>query len=50
MTRDELFWTSLVTVVMWSAAAREFHSGNRRVAVLMFAIPLCGWLAIFFGR
>ena len=48
MARNEIFWLLLVTVVMVLAGWRE--RANPPLATLLIAIPVCGWLALYFGK
>ena len=49
MTRNEIFWLLLITVVMTLAGWRE-ASRNAPLATLLIAIPICGWIALYLGR
>jgi len=49
MTRQEIFWMMLVTVILVLNGLRE-RNHNPGLAILMIAIPLCGWAALWLGR
>lgn len=49
MTRNEIFWMLLVTIILVAAGARE-RKHNPGLAILMIAIPLCGWAALMWGK
>ena len=49
MTRDQIFWMLLVTVVMALNGARA-RKDNPPLAILMIAIPLCGWVTLILGK
>jgi hypothetical protein len=49
MDRSTLFGMSLLTVIMVSAGVRECRN-NPGLAVLMIAIPVCGWIALIWGK
>jgi len=49
MSRSEIFWMLLVTVVMVLNGARA-RKDNPALAILMIAIPLCGWIALMLGK
>ena len=49
MTRNEIFWMLLITVVMTLNGWRA-RNDNPPLAILMIAIPLCGWVALMLGR
>jgi hypothetical protein len=50
VTRYDLFWFLLVTVLMIAAGVREIRIGNAKTATALIAIPVCGWIALLFGR
>jgi hypothetical protein len=49
MTRGEIFWMTLVTVILVLNGLRE-RKHNPGLAILMIAIPLCGWIALVLGK
>ena len=49
MTRSEVFWMLLVTVVMVLNGVRA-RRDNPALAIRRFAIPLCGWAAPRLGK
>lgn len=49
MTRYEIFWMTLLTVILTFNGWRE-RKHNPPLAILMIAIPLCGWAALVLGK
>jgi hypothetical protein len=51
MTQSSLFAMLLVTACMGINGVRELVARrNISLGILMVAIPLCGWLSIWFGK
>jgi hypothetical protein len=50
MTRNEVlvFWMLLITVMMVLNGWR--NKDNPPLAILLIAIPLCGWVALMLGK
>jgi hypothetical protein len=49
MSRADLYSMLLLTVVMVASGVRE-HRNNRPLAIVLIAIPVCGWAALLLGR
>lgn len=50
MTRYDLFWMLFISALLVAAGVREIRRGNGATATAMIAAPLCGWVALLFGR
>jgi hypothetical protein len=47
MTQTQLFTTLLITVLLCINGAREIRNRNVGLGLLLIAIPVCGWLSIW---
>ena len=47
MTQSQLFLQLLVTALLGISGARELSRRNFGMAALLIAIPICGWVSIW---
>jgi len=50
MTRTEVFSLLLVTAVLAITGTKEVSQGHIAIGGLMLAIPVCGWISVWFAR
>jgi hypothetical protein len=47
MNQPQLFFTLLMTALLCINGAREIHNRNLGMGLLLIAIPVCGWVSIW---
>ena len=50
MNQTQLFMVMLLSVVLCISGWVQFYRKQYAMAAMLFAIPACGWISIYFGK